>query len=178
MHVRANPDKLSYASAALAEYLAGVSFLRAAGAQAVRVPYRSGPQALQDLLVGRVNFHVAPIGLGLPHAKEGKLRLLAVLAPERSSLAPDVPTTAEAGFPNLVVPAWQSLLSPAGTPKAVTERLAREVETALRDPALRQQFEQIGMLVRGQGPDALAAAIARDTELWRTFVRENDVPQE
>jgi tripartite-type tricarboxylate transporter receptor subunit TctC len=177
-HLRANPDKLSYATLSLAEYSAGVSFLRAASAQAVRVPYRSGPQAMQDLVAGRVQFQIGPIGLGLPQVRDGKLRLLAVLLPERSPLVPEVPTVAEAGFPNLVVPTWQALLAPAGTPKAITERLAREVETALRDPALRGHFEQIGMQLRGQGPDALAAAIARDTEAWRNFLRENDVPQE
>jgi tripartite-type tricarboxylate transporter receptor subunit TctC len=110
--------------------------------------------------------------------KDGKLRLLAVLASERSPLAPDVPTMSEAGFPNVIVPTWQSLVAPAGTPKAVTERLAREVEIALRDPGVRGQLEQIGMQVRGQGPDALAATIARDTEVWRAFVRDNDVGQE
>jgi tripartite-type tricarboxylate transporter receptor subunit TctC len=177
-HLRANPDKLTYASGTLGEYLAGVSFLRAADARALRVPYRSGTQAMQDLLAGRAQFHLAPLGLGLPHVKDGKLRLLAVLASERSPLAPDVPTMSEAGFPNVIVPTWQSLVAPAGTPKAVTERLAREVEMALRDPGVRGQLEQIGMQVRGQGSDALAATIARDTEVWRAFVRDNDVGQE
>jgi len=145
--------------------------------RALRVPYRSGMQAMQDLLVGRVQIHLAPLGLGLSQVKDGKLRLLAVLASERSPLAPDVPTVTESGYASVIVPTWQALLAPAGTPKAVTERLAREVEQALRDPALRGQLEQIGMQVRGQGPDALAATIARDTEVWRAFVRENDIGQ-
>ena len=177
-HLKANPDKLSYASASLGEYLAGLSLLRAGGAKAVRVPYRAGPQALQDLLAGRVQFHIAPIGLGLPHARDGKLRMLAVLASERTPLAPEVPTLAESGFAQISVPTWQALLALAGTPPAVAERLARDVEAALRDPGVRGQLEQIGMQLRGQGPAALAAAIERDTETWRSFVRENEVPQE
>jgi tripartite-type tricarboxylate transporter receptor subunit TctC len=176
--VRASPDKLSYASASLAEYLAGVSFLRAAGGSAVRVPYRSGPQAVQDLIAGRVQFQVTPIGLGLPHAKDGKLRLLAVSGSERSPLAPDVPTFAEAGLRDVNVPTWQALLAPAGTPKEVTDRLAREIDTALRDTTVRNTLEQLGMQIRGLGPEALAAAIARDTEGWRSFVNENEVPKE
>jgi len=177
-HLKANPDKLSYASASLGEYLAGLSLLRAGGAKAVRVPYRAAPQALQDLLAGRVQFHIAPIGLGLPHARDGKLRMLAVLASERTPLAPEVPTLAESGFAQISVPTWQALLALAGTPPAVAERLARDVEAALRDPGVRGQLEQIGMQLRGQGPAALAAAIERDTETWRSFVRENEVPQE
>jgi len=177
-HVRANPDKLSYASASLAEYLAGVSFLRAAGGSAVRVPYRSGPQAVQDLIAGRVQFQVTPIGLGLPHAKDGKLRLLAVIGSERSPLAPDVPTFAEAGLRDVAVPTWQALFAPAGTPKAVSERLAREIDGALRNTALRNTLEQIGMQIVGAGPEGLGSAITRDTEAWRSFVRENEVPKE
>jgi tripartite-type tricarboxylate transporter receptor subunit TctC len=177
-HLRARPDQVNYATGTLGEYMAAAQLLKAGQAAAVRVPYRGGQQLMPDLLAGRVQFNIGPLSGGLPHVRDGKLRLLAVLTPQRSPLAPEVPTLAEAGIASVALPTWQAILAPPNTPREVVERLAREVDRALGDPALRRQLEQQGLQVQTAGPDALASTIARDAETWRNFVRDYDIPQE
>jgi len=178
-YLRARPDQLNYATGTLGEYMAGARLLKASGTAALRVPYRGGQQLMPDLLAGRIQFNIGPLSGGLPHVREGKLRLLAVLLPQRSALAPDTPTLDEAGITSVVLPTWQAILAPPNTPRDVVERLSREVARSLGDDAgLRGQLEQQGLLVQAAGPEALAATIARDIETWRTFVREYSIPQE
>lgn len=93
-YARAHPDKSSYATGSLGDYMAGAKFLKATGIRGVRVPYRGGSQLLPDLLSGRVQLYFGPMSNGLQHAKDGKLRMLAVLLPQRSAVAPEVPTLA------------------------------------------------------------------------------------
>lgn len=177
-HIRANPDKLSYGTGTLGEYMAMAQLLKATGGSALRVPYRGGSQLMPDLLGGRIQLNVGPLSNGLPHVKENKLRLLAVLLPQRTPLAPDVPTMTESGLASVSLPTWQALLAPPKTPGEIAERLAREIASAVRDPALKAALEQQGMLVEASTPAALAAVIARDTETWRSFIREYNIPQE
>jgi tripartite-type tricarboxylate transporter receptor subunit TctC len=177
-HLRARPDQVNYATGTLGEYMAAAQLLKAGGATAVRVPYRGGQQLMPDLLAGRVQFNIGPLSSGLPHVRDGKLRLLAVLLPQRSPLAPEAPTLAEAGITSVALPTWQAILAPPNTPREVVERLAREVGRALGDAALRGQLEQQGLLVQAGGPDVLASIIARDAETWRNFIRDYDIPQE
>ena len=177
-YLRSNPDKVDYGTATLGEYLATTQFLKATGTSAVRVPYRGGPQLIPDLLNGRVQMNVGPLSGGLPHVKENKLRLLGVLLPQRSAVAPDVPTLAEAGIPSVSLPTWQAILAPPRTPRAIAERMSREVAQALNDPGLRGLLEQQGIQVQGLGPEDLASVIARDTDVWRNFVRDYNIPQE
>jgi tripartite-type tricarboxylate transporter receptor subunit TctC len=177
-YLRANPDKLSYGTGTLGEYMAMAQLLKSTGGSALRVPYRGGSQLMPDLLSGRIQLNIGPLSNGLPHVRENKLRLLAVLLPQRTPLAPDVPTMTEAGLAAVALPTWQALLAPPKTPREIVERVAREVATATRDPALKAAFEQQGMLVDGSTPAALAAVIARDTETWRSFIREYSIPQE
>jgi tripartite-type tricarboxylate transporter receptor subunit TctC len=177
-HLRSNPDKLNYGTGTLGEYMATTQFLKATGTSAVRVPYRGGPQLMPDLLNGRVQMNIGPLSGGLPHVKENRLRLLAVLLPQRAAVAPDVPTLAEAGITSVSLPTWQAILAPPRTPRAIAERMSREIAQALNDPGVRGPLEQQGILVQGLGPEEMALIIARDTETWRNFVRDYDIPQE
>jgi tripartite-type tricarboxylate transporter receptor subunit TctC len=177
-HLRSNPDKLNYGTGTLGEYMATTQFLKATGTSAVRVPYRGGPQLMPDLLNGRVQMNIGPLSGGLPHVKENRLRLLAVLLPQRAAVAPDVPTLAEAGITSVSLPTWQAILAPPRTPRAIAERMSREIAQALNDPGVRGPLEQQGILVQGLGPEEMALIIARDTESWRNFVRDYDIPQE
>jgi tripartite-type tricarboxylate transporter receptor subunit TctC len=177
-HLRSNPDKLNYGTGTLGEYMATTQFLKATGTSAVRVPYRGGPQLMPDLLNGRVQMNIGPLSGGLPHVKENRLRLLAVLLPQRAAVAPDVPTLVEAGITSVSLPTWQAILAPPRTPRAIAERMSREIAQALNDPGVRGPLEQQGILVQGLGPEEMALIIARDTETWRNFVRDYDIPQE
>jgi tripartite-type tricarboxylate transporter receptor subunit TctC len=175
---RARPEQLSYATGSLADYMAASKFLKATGTRAVRVPYRGGVPLMPDLASGRVQFNFGPLGSGLPLVKEGKLRALAVLGPQRSPLAPDVPTLAEAGLGAVTVPSWQALFGPPGMAADIAERLARDVAAALASPELRAQLERLALQLEGSTPAALAVAVARDTQAWRNFVQEYEIPQE
>jgi tripartite-type tricarboxylate transporter receptor subunit TctC len=175
---QARPDQFSYATGSMADYMAATKFLKATGTRAVRVPYRGGVPLMPDLASGRVQFNFGPLGSGLPLVKEGKLRALAVLGPQRSPLAPGVPTLAESGLAAVTVPSWQALFGPPGMAADIAEKLAREVAAALANPELRGQLERLALQLEGSTPAALAVAVARDTQAWRSFVQEYDIPQE
>jgi tripartite-type tricarboxylate transporter receptor subunit TctC len=175
---RAHPDKLSYATGTLGEYMAAAQFFKITGISSVRVPYKGGAQLMPDLISGRVQVNFGPVSSGLQHVKEGRLRMLAILLPQRSAVAPDVPTLAEAGVASVSLPTWQAIFAPPRTPRDIADRLSREVALVLRDPAVRAQFDQQALQPEGSTPEALAAAIAGDVEAWRSFIRENNIPQE
>ncbi|MGB3427879.1 MAG: tripartite tricarboxylate transporter substrate binding protein [Burkholderiaceae bacterium] len=175
---RANPDKLNYATGTLGEYMAMVQLLAATGISSLRVPYKGGVQLMPDLMTGRIQLNIGPVSSGLQHVKDGKLRMLAVLLPSRIGIAPDVPTLAESGVPISGLPTWQAIFAPPGTPPVVAERVNREVARALADPELRGKLEQQALQVQSGTREDLAKVVAQDEEVWRVFVRENNVPRE
>jgi tripartite-type tricarboxylate transporter receptor subunit TctC len=177
-HARVNPDKLAYASATASEHMAAAQLMKATGISMVRVPYKGGAQALPDLLAGRVQVYFTPISPGLPHVKEGKLRLIATLLPQRTPVAPDAPTIAEAGMAGVSVPTWQAIFAPPKTPREITDRLARDIAQAMKDPDLRAQFERLAILPEGSTPEVLAAAIRDEQKVWAQFVRDNGIVPE
>jgi tripartite-type tricarboxylate transporter receptor subunit TctC len=175
---RSQPDKLNYGTGTLGEYMAMVQLLAATGVSSVRVPYKGGVQLMPDLITGRIQLNIGPVSSGLPHVKDGKLRMLAVLLPSRIGVAPDVPTLAESGVQVSGLPTWQAIFAPPGTPTDVAERLSREVTRALADPELRAKLEQQALQVQGATREDLARIVAQDSETWRAFVRDHNVPQE
>ena len=177
-HARANPGKVEYATGTLGEYMTTVQFLKAAKVDMLRVPYKGGAQAMPDLVAGRVQVFFTPIQLALPHAKDGKLRILGTVLPQRAALAPDTPTLAEAGYPNVLTPTWQALFAPPRTPREVQAKLAGEILAALRDPDLRARFAQQALAVDALGPEALAKVVADDTTTWKAFIEEYAIPLE
>lgn len=177
-YARAAGEKIVYASGALGEYLAAVQFMKASGTTMTRVPYKGGAQVLPDLVAGRVQVYFGPIGLGLPYLKDGRLRLLATLLSERSPAVPDVPTMAEAGIRGTTVPSWQAIFGPPKSPASIVARLSQQTNLALTDAELRQQFDKLLLQPQGSSPEQLASRVVRDLEMWRTFIRENDIPIE
>ncbi len=176
-YLNANPDKLSYGTGVLSEYMVTVHYLRGVGAKAVRVPYKGGAQLMPDLISGELQFNLGPLAPALPHFKSGKLRLLATL-PDRSDAAPGVPALREAGVATDAVPTWNGLVAPPGTPREVTERLAAEVNRALSDAGLRSALEAQGFRVSGGTPQQMASAIEMAATAWRQFIKDYNIPQE
>jgi len=172
-YARNNPGKLSYAASNLSEYMAAVQFMKATGTEMVRVPYKGFAQALPDLMAGRVHVNVAPLSAVLPHARDGKVRMLAVLMPERSRFAPDVPSIADVGLSGLSIPGWQAFLASAKTPSGMITRLDGDINKTLYDPEVRVRFEQQSVRVEGSTAQDLAAIIKRDLQIWSDFIREN-----
>lgn len=178
VEARRQPGKLSFGAGSVSEYLAGTQLNAASGAQMLHVPYKGGVQLMPDLVEGRLQVNIGPCSTGMPFVKAGKLRVLATLLDQRSSLLPEVPTAAEAGLPELSAPTWQALLAPPRTPATVVERLAREVADALNDPQTRAQLERIGVQPAWAGPAALEARMRQDMPVWERFVRQNGLVAE
>ena len=176
-YLKANPDRLSFGTGVLSEYMVTAQYLRAVGGKAQRVPYRGGAQLMPDLMTGEVQFYIGPLAPALPHVKSGKLRLLATL-PDRVEAAPGVPPLTEAGVSVNGLPLWNGLLAPPKTPGDVVARLSQEVNRALADPALRAALEAQGLRVTGGSPQQLGAAIESAEAAWRQFIRDYDIPQE
>ena len=176
-YLKANPDRLSYGTGPLGEYMVAVHYLRSAGLKAVRVPYKGGVQLMPDLISGELQFNLGPLAPALGHVRSGKLRLLATV-PERSDAAPGIPTLAEAGIASEAPPTWNGLVAPPKTPREVADRIAQEVNRALADPAVRGALEMQGFRVAGGTPQQMAVAIESAAAAWRQFVRDYDIPQE
>ena len=177
-YAKAHPDKLSYATGTLGEYMAAAQFIKATGVRMLRVPYKGGAQLMPDLLSGRVQVNFGPTSSGLQHARAGKLRMLATMLPEPSAVAPEVPTLAAAGVSTGTLPTWQAVFAPAGTPREITQRLSAAIAQAVKTPALRTQFDQQSLQPVGSTPQALAEVVVADTQAWQTFVRDYEIPQE
>jgi len=144
---KAKPGWLNYASAGTgsATHFAAEMFKFRAGIDAVHVPYKGIPEALTDTISGRVQLFMAPIGSSYSLVKEGKLRALGITSKERSRLYPDLPTIAEQGLPGYQWDSWNVMLAPARTPRAIVERLSREVGRALAQPEVEQRLTAVGL---------------------------------
>ncbi len=166
------PGALNIATSTPSEVLAAAKFMKAAGIQLTRVPYKGGVQAMPDLVAGRVHLMFGPLSLLQPQAKAGTLRILAVLAPERNAALPDVPTMAEAGLAEVDVPTWQGLYTAAKVPASLRAQLAGAVAAVMGRPELRAEFESRLLGVERATPQEMAATISRDLVVWAALVDE------
>lgn len=171
-HAQQQPGGLTVATSTPSEVLAAAQFMKAAGIQLTRVPYKGSAQALPDLLAGRVQLMFGPLSLLQPQAKSGALRLLATLAPQRSAALPDVPTMAEASMAGVDVPTWQGLYTAAKVAPAIRDRLAADIAAVVAKPDLRAEFERRMLAVEGASPRELAATITRELAVWSAVVDE------
>lgn len=175
-YAKDNPGKLSFSSAGNGSsmHLAGELFQKLSGTKLLHVPYVSGAQAVKDVVGNHVQvvFHLLPAVA--PQAKAGSLRALALLAPKRSSTLPDVPTTAEAGMPDLVADAAYFIMVPRGTPQAAISRLNSAINALLQNPAFREQIEKIGITPLGGNPEEVSRLIADETQRWSEFLKAID----
>ena len=141
-YAKANPGELTFGSGSSSSRIAGEMLRTLAGIDMINVPYKSNPQAVTDLLGGQISLVFADISTTLPQAKAGKVKALAVSSAERSPLAPDLPTMAEAGVPGYDLTAWFAAFVPAGTPKPVVDKLNAAFKAALADPKVTQVLAQ------------------------------------
>ncbi len=170
---RAEPGKHNFASYGNGStaHLAGQSLKDATGIDIVHVPYKGIPPALTDLLGGQVTLLFSTTAAAMPHIKSGKLRALAVTDSRRLDVLPDVPTMAELGFKDAVLTHWYGLLAPAGTPRPVVDRMAKEVGAVLALPELRETFAQYGVVPAPMTPEQYATFIREEITRWGTLVR-------
>ncbi len=166
--LKANPGKYSYGAAGSSTSHLGVELLKAgAGVSAVHVPYKGTGPALQDTVGGQVQFMGGSIGVGLPMVQAGRLRAIAVMARQRMAAAPDVPTFAEAGMPDLEVGTWNVVMAPLGTLKPIVERVNAALNEVLREPGIRERLTKLGITpVDDSTPASTAETITREIAKW------------
>jgi tripartite-type tricarboxylate transporter receptor subunit TctC len=172
-YARANPDKMSYGSVGpgSASHLTMELLKSQAHIALVHVPYKGFPPVVQDLLAGQIQATFAIVPAVLGQVKAGKLKGLAVTSAKRSSLAPEIPTLAEQGFPQFDATAWIGLLGPAGLAQDLVQKIASETQRIMRLAEVRQALGSQGFEVVGGTPDEFAAFIRSETEKWTRIVR-------
>jgi tripartite-type tricarboxylate transporter receptor subunit TctC len=176
-YAKAKPGTLSYASQGNGSsgHMAGEQFKLLTGTDVVHVPYRGAAPAVQDLLGGQVQMMFDTVTLQAPQIAAGKVRALAVTATQRVAALPDVPTTVEAGLPELQGGAWFGLFAPAGTPRDVVAWLNRAARDAFTVPAVHARLEQQGAQLPLGPPEAFAAFVAAERQRWSDVIRKANI---
>jgi tripartite-type tricarboxylate transporter receptor subunit TctC len=166
---KSKPGAMNYGSTGVgaANHLVAELFNSKAGLKMTHIPYRGTALAVADLMGGQLSMVFGdPISV-LPHIKSCKLRALAVTSLQRSSVAPDVPTVAESGYPGFDAIAWHGILAPAKTPSAIVQRLNEEFAKALQDPQTKELLVNQAMQTVGSSPAEFAAFIKQDIAIWK-----------
>ena len=171
---KSKPGQLRFASSGVGSspHLAGELFKSLAGVDIIHVPYKGSPQYIVDLLAGRVDMSLGAAGPVIPHAKTGRLRLLGVSASKRDPALPDVPTLAEAGVPGYEVIGWYGLITTAGTPAPIMQKLHAEVTRILMLPDIKTIYANAGMdAVASKSPAEFAAYIDSERAKWARVIK-------
>ena len=177
---RAAPKAVAYGSAGIGSthHLAGELLSKMAKAEMLHVPYRGDAASLTALLAGDVPLVIAPPTAVLSNIKAGKLRAIATTGQQRWPGLPDVPTVAEQGVSGYDVRSWAGLMAPAGTPRAVVDRLNAETVKALQIPAVRIRLEEMGGEARGSTSDEMKAMVASEVQRWSQVVADANIPKQ
>ncbi|MEY4435818.1 MAG: hypothetical protein RLY41_840 [Pseudomonadota bacterium] len=150
-------------------------FARAAGIDLQHIPYRGGTPAITDVMGGQLPLVAVNALEVLPHAKSGKLKVLAVLSPNRSAIFPDVPTIAESGFPGFEASVWYGLVAPVATPKSIVNKLHDEVQKALQTKDVRERMTAVGGEVVPGSADMFTQLIRSERQRYAKLVREANI---
>lgn len=177
-HVKARPGKINAANPGIgsSNHLGQELFFSLTGLDMVNVMYKGQPAIIPDLASGQVSFALMTTALATPHVKDGKLRALAVSSPRRLADLPQVPTIAEAGYPQAMFLPWYGFVAPAGTPPRVVQRLSDEFMKALSDPQVIARLEAIGTVLTPAPAKEFDALIRSEVERWSKLIRERNIP--
>jgi tripartite-type tricarboxylate transporter receptor subunit TctC len=154
-------------------HLTGVRLMQATGVKFEHIPYKGASAAIPDLLGGNVDFYLASVPSVASHVHSGKLRVLAVTSDKRSPIFPDVPTVGESGYKGFSAVTWFGILAPAGTPKAVVDKLNAAINKALADPGVRKSIQQEGGEVLGGTEEHFAQLMKSELAAWSPIVRQS-----
>jgi tripartite-type tricarboxylate transporter receptor subunit TctC len=174
---KAQPGQLNFASAGVGglPHLAGELFKLTAKIDIVHVPYRGAAPAINDLLGQQVQMAFLDLPVLLPHIKAGTLHGIALGARERAPTAPDVPTTAEVGMPDLLIENWYGMIAPAKTPGSIVATLNRIANEAMADPSVQQKLADQGLTVAGDTPEQFREYIGAETSKWARVIKVSGV---
>lgn len=170
---KAKPGKLSTAVTATGSvpHLLTETLKVSAGIDILGVPYKGGGPAIIDVMSGQVDMTFSVLPLVIEYIKAGTLRAVAVASPARTKLLPDLPTTAEAGYPDIVGSAWNGLVAPAGTPRPILDLLNKEMMKILQRPETSDQFVKLGMQAIGGSPESFAEFQVQEARKWAETIR-------
>jgi tripartite-type tricarboxylate transporter receptor subunit TctC len=170
---KANPGKINYGSAGAGgiTHLAGELLKAEAGIDIVHVPYKGAAPAVADLLGGQVQMGIFDVPVVLPHIKSGRLKALAVTTAQKVPTLPEVPTTAEVGYPKVISDNWYGLVAAAGTPPEVLKRIHAAAMTALHSAALAEQFAKVGGVPAPSTPQEYATFLAAEQAKWGRIIK-------
>ncbi len=179
-YAKANPGKLNYASSGNGslQHVTGAMPEQQGGIKMVHVPYKGTGPALQDLLGGQVDLTFGTAPPFMPHIASGKLRVLAVTGKQRLPSLPDVPTTAEAGYPKVDATSWFAVFAPAGVSKAVVDKLTADIRTVVQSPTFQQKAQEQGATADYQTPAQLGDKVRADLANWATVVKTSKIEAE
>ena len=175
-YARANHAKMQFGSAGVGAgtHLPCVLLNLAIGVDITHIPYRGEGPALQDLIGGRIDYMCNTIQTGATQAKAGKVKAIAVMAPRRSAVIPDLATSGEQGLAGVEASVWNGLFFPKGTPAAIVQKMARAVNEMLDDPSIRKRLEDLGLEIvppERRGPEYLAKFVPEEVERWAKVVK-------
>jgi tripartite-type tricarboxylate transporter receptor subunit TctC len=171
---KANPGKINFGSVGNGStlHLAGELFKTMAGVDLVHVPYKGSAPALNDILGGQIQLMFDVIVSGMPHAKAGRLRALAVTGSKRSSYAPELPTVAEAGLPGYEVVTWYGILAPAGMPAGLSKRLNEEIVKVLKAPDVASKLSTQGVDIVASSQDEFVSYLRSERDKWSKVIKQ------
>jgi tripartite-type tricarboxylate transporter receptor subunit TctC len=178
--IKANPGKYSYstAGAGTQAHLAGEQFRQVLDLDLVHVPYSGGAPAILAVVGGHTPIGFSSPAASLPQIKQGNVRALAVTGEKRSQILPDVPTMAEAGYPQIVGDSWVGILVPAGTPRDIIGLLQREVAKIIAAPEMKARLAELGYEPVASTPDEFGARITREITTWAKVIRAAHIKPE
>jgi len=177
---RAQPGRLNYASSGNGSaFHLGMELLKTtAGVSIVHVPFKGSALSANAMIAGEVQMMLVGMPTGMPLAKSGRARVLGVANPERSALAPELPTIAEAGVPGFGYQSWFGVAAPAGTPRSVIARLHEGFDRPLRQADVRERLAALGYEVIAATPQQMARQIREDTKKWAKVIRDSGATPE
>lgn len=177
-YAKSQPGKLNYGTAGSSIHLAVEFFSTAAGIKMNHIPYKGSAPALTDLIGGQVQVLFDPFSSIYPFVTSGKVRALAVTTDKRSATAPTLPTVAESGYANFDVSSWQGIVVPAGTPKAVIQRLNRDLVKVLSTPEMKERFGQYSAVTAASTPEQFSSYIKEEITRWQKVAIDAGVKPE
>ena len=173
--VKANPTKANYGSvgAGTSTHLESELFNTMAGVKMEHVPYKGSAPALLDLVSGNINVMFDAYASSKPFINYNLIRLLAVTTAQRSKLLPNVPTVAESGLPGYEAMPWLGFVAPAGTPAPIVNKFHAELMEVLKEPAVQEKFQSLGLEIIGNNPAEFADFIKKDIVKWGKVVKDS-----
>jgi tripartite-type tricarboxylate transporter receptor subunit TctC len=176
-YAKANPGKLSFGAGTSTAQVSGEYINKLLGIETLRVPYKSAPPALTDVISGNIHFTYIDVGTGLPHIRGGRVKAIVSTSSERSPNLPDVPTMREQGV-DFDLDAWYAMFAPAKTPAAVVDRLNEIVRAEFSKPEMQARMREFNVIMKLGTPGDLAAFQKTEIAKWAKFAREAGIEPE